>query len=246
MCTLYHNNHNNPFSLIIKYKNDLSVIVNSKYNNLTMNRGVKLFNDVSKFILTTSSKYKIDETHDISHSMNVLHYAHHIYKHEVRIHPHIVEHVNIIYISATLHDMCDNKYMDESEGLKNIIEFLDTKITEEETDAISSIISTMSYSKIKEHGFPELGEYQKAYHIVREADLLSGYDFDRCIIYDMKVNNKSFEDAFYRAEELFKTRVFTHFDDGLFTTRYALTQHTVLHNQAIERIQNWKNILNID
>jgi|TARA_B110000967_G_C18887395_1_gene564943 hypothetical protein len=142
--------------------------------------------------------------------------------------------------------MCDNKYMDESDGLKNIIEFLDTKITVEESDAISCIISTMSYSKVKEHGFPDLDVYQTAYHIVREADLLSAYDFDRCIIYDMKVNNKSFEDAFYRAEELFQSRVFTHCDDGLFTTGHALTHHTVLHNQAIERIKNWKNILNID
>ena len=29
-----------------------------------MNRGMKLFNDLSRFILTTSSKYKIDESHE--------------------------------------------------------------------------------------------------------------------------------------------------------------------------------------
>ena len=91
-----------------------------------MNRGMKLFNDLSRFILTTSSKYKIDESHDISHSMKVLHYAHNIYKHELRYNPGISGHTNIIYISATLHDMCDNKYMDESKGLEQILGFLDT------------------------------------------------------------------------------------------------------------------------
>jgi HD superfamily phosphodiesterase len=211
-----------------------------------MNRGMKLFNDLSRFILTTSSKYKIDESHDISHSMKVLHYAHNIYKQEVRYNPCISEHKDIIYISATLHDMCDNKYMNESKGLEDIISFLDTKITTDESNVISSIISTMSYSKVKKYGFPNLGLYQTAYHIVREADLLSAYDFDRCIIYDMKVNNKSFEDAFYRAEDLFQSRVFRHGDDELFTTGYAITQYPVLHNQAIEQIQNWKNILNIE
>ncbi len=206
---------------------------------------MKLFNDLSRFILTTSSKYKIDETHNISHSMNVLHHAHNIYKNEMRLHPILTEHKNIIYISATLHDMCDNKYMNETEGLEQICEFLESTVNVEETNAISAIISTMSYSKVKTYGFPDLGIYQSAYHIVREADLLSAYDFDRCVIYDMKVNNKSFDESFYRAEELFRTRVFKHSDDNLFTTGYALTHSTILHNQALDRIQNWKNILHV-
>ena len=35
------------------------------------------------------------------------------------------------------------------------------------------------------NGFPDMGEYQTAYNIVREADLLCAYDFDRCMIYQM-------------------------------------------------------------
>ena len=89
---------------------------------------MKLFNELSKFILHTSSKFKIDESHNIIHSMNVLHFAHNIYQQEVHIHPGLKEHRNIIYLSATLHDMCDNKYMDDDDGLYNIKKFLKTDL----------------------------------------------------------------------------------------------------------------------
>ena len=193
----------------------------------------RLFNNLFKFILQTSAKHKIDESHDISHSMNVLQYAHNIYEKEIYKNPVIKSHKNIIYISAALHDMCDKKYMDESEGIKAITDHLSLITTSVENEVISKIIQTMSYSKVKKDGFPELGVYQSAYHIVREADLLSAYDFDRCIIYDMKVNGNSFADAYDHAESLFQHRVFKHAEDNLFTTYYATTHYHTLHNQAI-------------
>jgi len=206
---------------------------------------MELFNDLARFILETSIKYKIDETHNISHSMNVLHLAHAIYETELRTNPHIEEHKKIIYLAAALHDMCDKKYMNESEGLDEINAFLNYKITPDENAAIASIITTMSYSKVKKDGFPDLGIYQRAYHVVREADLLTAYDFDRCMIYHMKVNHGNFKDSFYKAEELFEHRVFRHADDNLFRTEYALIQYPRLHNQAMDRIKTWKKILHI-
>ena len=204
----------------------------------------RLFNNLFKFILQTSAKHKIDESHDISHSMNVLQYAHNIYEKEIYKNPVIKSHKNIIYISAALHDMCDKKYMNESEGIKAITDHLILITTPIENEIISKIIQTMSYSKVKKDGFPELGVYQSAYHIVREADLLSAYDFDRCIIYDMKVNGNSFADAYDHAESLFQHRVFKHAEDNLFTTEYANTHYLSLHNQAIQQINTWKKILN--
>ena len=106
---------------------------------------MELFNDLSRFILETSIKYKIDETHNISHSMNVLHLAHAIYETELCSNPSIEAHKNIIYLAATLHDMCDKKYMNEAEGLAEINAFLNYKITDAENAAIASIITTMSY-----------------------------------------------------------------------------------------------------
>jgi hypothetical protein len=206
---------------------------------------MELFNELSQFILETSIKYKIDETHNISHSMNVLHLAHAIYETELQTNPSIVAHKKIIYLAAALHDMCDKKYMNEAEGLAEINAFLNYKITDAENAAIASIITTMSYSKVKKDGFPDLGIYQRAYHVVREADLLTAYDFDRCMIYHMKVNHGNFKDSFYKAEELFQHRVFRHADDNLFTTEYALEQYQGLHSQALDRIKTWKKILDI-
>lgn len=207
----------------------------------------KIFNELCKFILLTSKNYNIDSSHDITHSMDVLHYAHNIYKKELYTNPGIKSHENIIYLASTLHDMCDKKYMKEDEGLHKMELFLKDKIQieDEERNAISNIINTMSYSKVKINGFPNLGIYQSAYHIVREADLLSAYDFDRCLIYGLHVRGDDFETTFPRAEELFKSRVFRHAEDNLFTTEYAKTCYPALHLQAINRISSWKNILHI-
>jgi len=206
-----------------------------------------MFNELCKFILFTSKKYNIDSSHDITHSMDVLHYAHNIYKKEVYLNPGIKSHENIIYLASTLHDMCDKKYMKEEEGLHSMELFLKDKIkiSDEERNVVSSIINTMSYSKVKVNGFPNLGIYQSAYHIVREADLLSAYDFDRCLIYGLNVRGENFENTFTRAEELFKNRVLRHAEDNLFTTEYAKTCYPALHLQAINRISSWKRILHI-
>jgi hypothetical protein len=177
--------------------------------------------------------------------MNVLHLAHAIYETELLTNPSIETHKKIIYLAAALHDMCDKKYMNEAEGLAEINAFLNYKITDAENAAIASIITTMSYSKVKKDGFPDLGIYQRAYHVVREADLLTAYDFDRCMIYHMKVNHGDFKDSFYKAEELFEHRVFRHAEDNLFRTEYALTQYPSLHTQARDRIKTWKKILHI-
>ena len=198
----------------------------------------KIFNELCKFIIITSKNYNIDSSHDITHSMNVLHYAHNIYQKEVYINPGIKSYENIIYLASTLHDMCDKKYMKEEDGINNMEIFLrdKIKISDEERN-------TMSYSKVKVDGFPDLGIYQSAYHIVREADLLSAYDFDRCLIYGLNVRGDNFEATFAHAEELFKKRVLRHAEDNLFTTEYAKMCYPALHLQAINRISSWKRIL---
>ena len=207
----------------------------------------EIINDLCKFILLTSKQYNIDSSHDITHSMNVLHYAHTIYEKEVELNPSIKDHIIIIYLAATLHDMCDSKYMNEMEGIINLEIFLKDKIkiNESERKVITDIINTMSYSKVKENGFPDLGIYQSAYHIVREADLLSAYDFDRCLIYGLNSRDEEFKNTFQHAEKLFNDRVLRHAEDNLFTTEYAKMCYSELHFQAINRIKVWKRILDI-
>jgi len=202
-----------------------------------------LLSKLLKFVLFTSQKFNIDESHGIGHSMDVLHFAHNIYESEVHTNPFLKKHENIIYVSAIIHDMCDKKYMNQDDGIFEIEKFLQKKLPVNDIDAVKQIISTMSYSYVKKNGFPILGEYQHAYHIVREADLLTAYDFDRCMAYKLHLNGGDIDDAFEDSLDLFNHRVLQHNKDNLFLTDYSLLKSRELHMQSLQRIQNWKQIL---
>jgi len=217
---------------------------------------MSLITKLFQFVLLTSKTYNIDESHGLSHSMNALHFAHNIYEAEKINYPILESQSKIIYVSSIIHDMCDKKYLDENTGLKEINHFLEDKLTPAELDITKRIINTMSYSKVKKQGFPELHEYQMAYHVVREADLLAAYDFDRCMLYNIHMQTKStinnptpinndikILDAFNNASELFQNRVLKHNHDNLFVTNYSKHNYLPLHIDAIKRINTWKNIL---
>ena len=101
----------------------------------------------------------------------------------------------------------------------------------------------MSYSHVKTFGFPNLGKYQTAYNIVREADLLCAYDFDRCMLYNMYQLNGNMEESFDEAESLFQKRMFKHNDDGLFFTQYSKLNYQSMELHAKERIEHWRKML---
>jgi len=199
----------------------------------------KLFN----FVLLTSAKYNIDESHGLSHSMDVVYNARKIYESEVPLNPQLLNQENIILTSAALHDMCDKKYMNEYEGIKLIDDFLQGKLNNEEIEITKKIITTMSYSTVKKNGYPSLGQYQHAYHIVREADLLSAYDFDRCMIYNMNKSNSTIEETFLDSYNLFQNRVLRHNTHGLLLTDYSIRKSQILENKALSRIDHWRKIL---
>lgn len=211
---------------------------------------MNLFSSLFHYVLMTTSKYNVDESHGLGHSMNCLYFSNQIFEKEVEIYPEIKDHENIIYVSAALHDMCDKKYMNKTDGLENITKFIETLHHEkeplfnnEERDVVQNIISTMSYSYVKKNGFPNLGKYQTAYNIVREADLLCAYDFDRCMMYNMYQLNGNVEEAFDEANKLFKIRMFKHYDDGLYFTEYSKLNYQSMELQTNNRIDYWKKLL---
>ena len=161
------------------------------------------------FVKYTSSIYKIDESHAIGHAMDVLHYSQAIVESSLRNYPQLREQEPIIYTSAIIHDMVDKKYRDPKEALSVINSYLCHRLKPIEIETIKHIISTMSYSYVKRDGFPILGKYQMAYHVVREADLLAAYDFDRAIIYNMHHSSSDFIGSFENSKELFENRMFT-------------------------------------
>lgn len=202
----------------------------------------KLFN----YVLVSTSGKKIDESHGIIHSMNTLHYAQKIYESELPINPSLLQNYKVICASAIIHDMCDNKYTDVESGVLDITNYLkkETNMNYEEIDATKNIITTMSYSTVKKQGYPSLGKYQQAYHIVREADLLCAYDVDRAIIYDMTQQNCTLTEAFENSNKFFIKRVFQYCNDDLFVHDYSKKQAYLLHSQAVKKINFWRTILN--
>jgi hypothetical protein len=180
-----------------------------------------IINAAFTYVIDTSKKYHIDESHSLKHSMEVFQYANKIYKSELINFPILEEQKDIIFVSAIIHDMCDKKYMNERKGIENIRLYLKDFMPSNSVDIVGYIISSMSYSKVKVYGFPDLGEYQMAYHIVREADLLSSYDIDRCIMFGMYCEGLNYIDASNRALKLYNERVMNYNKDNLFVTSYS-------------------------
>jgi tetratricopeptide (TPR) repeat protein len=198
-----------------------------------------------KYVIETSKKFNIDESHALKHSMEVYSFAKKIYESELTKNPNINKYESLIYIAAIGHDMCDKKYMDEKVGIDTYKNYLSEYVSNSELDIIGKIISTISYSKVKMNGYPDLGEYQIAYHIVREADLLAAYDIDRCIIYKMYKDNSSYTEALKEAFELFQNRVFRMRQDRLFETTFSKKESLKLHKKAKKDVENVIKILNI-
>jgi hypothetical protein len=179
--------------------------------------------------------------------MDVLLHANQNYELLLHDFPDLKNQKNVIITSSILHDMCDKKYLNEKDGLSEIEIFLKNKLNDEELYFTKEIISTMSYSTIKKNGFPNLGHYQLAYHIVREADLLSSYNFDRALIYNLHKSKEgkhsNLKKAYDNALNVFHNRVFNYNKDNLLLTKYAQQCSIELTQNALKRINIWKQIL---
>ena len=126
-----------------------------------------------------------------------------------------------------------------------IVPVVKDKITVNKIEITKQIISSMSYSTVKKKGFPQLKEYQLAYHIVRESDLLAAYDFDRCLIYNIHKNkNTDFKYSYNDSVKLFENRILNYIPDDLFTLQYSKDMAYKLQLNSIDRINSWKNIIN--
>jgi HD superfamily phosphodiesterase len=202
-----------------------------------------MMNYAFHYVIQTSQKYNIDESHALKHSIEVLHFSNQIYQSELLYQPFLESQKDVIFASSILHDMCDKKYMNEQIGIQEMRDYMQHYVEEPKLDVVSDIIATMSYSKVKKYGYPELGDYQLAYHIVREADLLAAYDLDRCIIYQMMHEKYSYTESLQVATDLFHTRILRYIEDDLFITSYSKKRAAELHIKALQDMENIKLIL---
>jgi HD superfamily phosphodiesterase len=206
---------------------------------------VNLINQAFRFVIQTSQEYNIDESHSLKHSLEVFNFANTIYESEVVKFPQLETHREIISLASIVHDMCDKKYMNEDSGVENMNKYMKDYISPEELDIVSRIIKTMSYSKVKINGYPDFGEYQTAYHIVRESDLLAAYDLDRCIIYRMMHSKFNYTDALTESKELFENRILNYRKDKLFVTSYSKNKSLLLHRKAVKDVEKLDSLLKI-
>jgi hypothetical protein len=202
---------------------------------------MRLLTTLLRFVQYTSLKNNIDESHGLGHAMDVLHYTHQIYIHQRIKNPVLIDQEPIFYSAAILHDMYDHKY--ENKNIPHISTVLQYHLKPHEINIISKIINTMSLSKVKKEGFPQLGTYQWAYHIVREADLLSSYDMDRAMIYDMYHSDGNVLTNYEHTRALFESRVNNYYTDNLFLTEYGKVKGHELLEKSIVQLRNWNSII---
>ena len=233
-------------SMDIKSMDNKSINIKSIDNNT-------LLSICSEYIKLTVRENNIDDSHALLHHLDVVNLAMQIYEQEIKSKKkeYLIDQLHIILVSCALHDAFDNKYIENyEEKLEELYIIFQDILQVKEIDIIKIIINTMSYSKVKKEGKEKLaeclGEYSLAYHIVREADLLAAYDFDRCMVYTIYSKSTDMKKTFHEAHTLFKNRMFKHYEDKLFITKFALKKGLQLEKNAKKRINAWSTILNIE
>lgn len=194
--------------------------------------------ELFQFIEKMCQKYMIDESHGLKHAKGTIQRALSILATYDNV---LEEERQIVIYAAGLHDMCDHKYTHVETSSNEIKKWLlgIKEWKESHVNAVIKIITTMSYSQLKINrltggsGFPNHGQWQRAYHAVRHADLLEGYIVARCILYNKHIH-PDFTDSqhWQRAEELFEKRVFQYVPEGWIFIPAALQQAAVLEAEA--------------
>lgn len=171
------------------------------------------------FIEIQCAKYGIDESHGLKHAKGTMMRANEIL---LTLSEVTEEERKMTLYAAAIHDTCDSKYTPVNEAAKEIGYFLRSQLwSAQEIDALIKIVTSMSYSKLKKAlssghiDFPNHGKWQRAYHVARHADLLEGYIVARCVLYNIHLfPEKSMDEHWQRASELFSERVFTYCSEG--------------------------------
>lgn len=182
-----------------------------------------------KFVEETCIKYNIDESHGLKHSMGTVWWAEKLMSGLTDV---SADEMKMIVYSAALHDMCDSKYRNVEEACDEICNWLRGEgWNEMMASTLISIITTMSYSKLKKNYvggvpfiYPNHGPWQRAYHIVRHSDLLEAYRVVRCYLYSMHRKPHFTEDELWQeTQKIFDERVFKYVSDGWIFLESALT-----------------------
>ena len=209
-----------------------------------------LYDTLKPFLAKMCDIFNIDESHGLRHSEATMRYADILADTIADI---TEEQRHMALMAACVHDLCDSKYTDVVEASKLIKWWLVSEQwwKEDIANVLIDIITTMSYSKLtksvdsnKTPVFPDHGKWQISYEIARNADLLESYTVARCVLYNKRLYPEKTEDEHWqRAKELFDSRVFNYVKDGWITLPGALALVPELEADAKrcleERCMDW-------
>jgi hypothetical protein len=197
---------------------------------------------VYEFIEKCCLEQGIDDSHGLIHSKHTVEWAEllmdslNVYEDERKF----------VMYGAALHDMCDSKYIEVEKGQAIIYQWLlDTGWEPDVANALIQVIGSTSYTKLKqarikgEIVYPTHGKWQRAYHIIRHADLLDAYKVERCMLYNMHIHPEmASSDAWKVVSTLFENRVFNYVSEGWLFYPKALELVPDLEKKAREDIKN--------
>ena len=197
------------------------------------------------FIDNFCKEHNIDNSHDVTHSRDCVAFVERLMDYSFS-----EDEKEMARYAAALHDCVDKKYVDVVEGSIHIHGFL-TSIgwSEVRADALLSIVTTMSYSKLtaavvdRMPVFPDHGEWDRVYHVVRQADLLCSYRVHRCYQYQKRIHPDWTEVAHWiRVEAMFQDRMFKYVTNGWFQSRVAMALIPPLIEQAKKDLETHNGV----
>ena len=196
---------------------------------------------IIKFIEDTSNKFNIDSGHGLDHSQKILYYC-------SQLVPYYELNNNQLFtieVAALLHDMCDKKYMNESDGIIRIEDFLKDELDVEKLviGDIETIILNMSYSKVVKQGHPDftyMKHLEVPYHIVRNADLLCAYQLERCMEYQKRSGGNR-KECLEKMFDIYSNRVAKQILDGHINLEPAIKIARELEEKCKKEYEVYQN-----
>lgn len=202
--------------------------------------------DIYEYVEHMCKKYKIDESHDVTHAKDCVEFA------EQLIEENTSDQERMITLyAAALHDTVDKKYVPVRDACAQLRIFLYAiGLSDEDASVIINIITTMSYSYLKARkeeglGYPNHGQWDRAYHIVRHADLLCSYRVNRCYQYQKRITpDMPKKDCWRKVETIFESRMMRYVSDGwIFLPKAIALVGPLFKSAALElSLHNWRKI----
>jgi len=197
--------------------------------------------DVYQYVEHICKKYRIDESHDLSHAIDCVQFAKQLLEPDASK----AERLVTLY-AAALHDTVDKKYVPVKEAAAQVRVFLYAiGVSDEHASAIIDIITTMSYSYLKTRrqeglDYPDHGKWNRAYHIVRHADLLCSYRVLRCYQYQKRITpDLATKECWNKVEKVFEERMMRYVTDNWIFLPRALVLVGPLFKQAAQDL-SWR------